>query len=210
MEIKVTFRFDASESLLAACDNFRKAMEAMSALGGLSSLPVSKEAGIVKAVATEDGVTMNKKEQIWPPKSGGAVPSEVSASPATPTAPGGDSDGGAVTYGEQPPAGKAPAAPTPTVVVETAPAGSTVPSVADMRKAVNNLRVRVEGADWEDKSSEGYKLYHKKVTSAVKGVVAFCGAEKLPDIPEDKRQSFIAQVDGLGLEDGEVKPVMPF
>ncbi|MBR6499137.1 MAG: hypothetical protein IKT23_05555, partial [Clostridia bacterium] len=85
MEIKVTFRFDASESLLAACDNFRKAMEAMSALGGLSSLPVSKEAGIVKAVATEDGVTMNKKEQIWPPKSGGAVPSEVSASPATPT-----------------------------------------------------------------------------------------------------------------------------
>ena len=56
MEIKVTFRFDASDSLLSCVDNFRKAMEAMAASGGLSVLPENKEAGIVKAIATKEGV----------------------------------------------------------------------------------------------------------------------------------------------------------
>ena len=117
MEIKVTFRFDASESLLSCVDNFRKAMEAMAASGGLSILPATKEAGIVKAIATEDGVTVNKKEQIWPPKGENA-----------PTAVRKDESG--TTAQEE--------SEAPSEAVKT-------PSVSDMREAVNKLRSRIEG-----------------------------------------------------------------
>ena len=173
MEIKVTFRFDASDSLLACVDNFRKAMEALTASGGLSVLPTNKEAGIVKAVATEEGVTVNKKERIWPPVEETAEkPVETAEAPEA----------------EQPKA----------------------PTIADMRAANDRARTRIEGEGWESKDTEGYRKYHKKVTAAIKGIVAFCGAEKMPDIPEERRKDFIAQVDDLELDGDEVKPSKPF
>ena len=191
MEIKVTFRFDASDSLLACVDNFRKAMEAMAASGGLTGLPVSKEVGIVKAVATEEGVTVNKKERIWPPVE------DAAGKPLEAATSGAEGEGGATGQ----PAGEAPPEATETALV---------PTVSDMRAAVTRLRERIEGKDWEDKTSEGYKLYHKKVTAAVKGIVAFCGADKIPGIPEENRAAFIQRVDDLTLIDGEVMPNVPF
>ena len=197
MEIKVTFRFDASDSLLTCVNNFRKAMEAMAAAGGFSVLPMSKDVGIVKAVATEDGVTVNKKERIWPPVDGGAAP----ASPGAPVEPTGSPSSAS---GEAGGASVRPSSEPPTVVMET------VPTVADMREAVNQLRARIEGADWEDKTSEGYKRWHKKVTAAVKGIVTFCGADKIPGIPEENRASFITQVNSLSVVGDEVKSEAPF
>ena len=190
MEIKVTFRFDASDSLLACVDNFRKAMEAMAASGGLSILPTSKEAGIVKAVATEDGVTVNKKERIWPP----VEETEEAAAKPQPTEKdkaGGSADAGGSTEAD-------------------AEQEDTIPTVADMRAAVTRCRERIEGESWEDKTSEGYKKWHKKVTAAIKGIVAVCGADKIPDIPEENRASFIKQVDGLEAVGDNVQPVLPF
>ena len=191
MEIKVTFRFDASDSLLACVDNFRKAMEAMAASGGLSILPTSKEAGIVKAVATEDGVTVNKKERIWPPVE------ETGEAAAKPQPTEKDKAGGSSEAAE---------------AAEEAEAEreDAIPTVADMRAAVTRCRERIEGESWEDKTSEGYKKWHKKVTAAIKGIVAVCGADKIPDIPEENRASFIKQVDGLGAEGDNVQPVLPF
>lgn len=170
MEIKVTFRFDVSENLLACVDNFRKAAEAMAQSGILSQLPENKTAGIVKAVATENGVTMNKKEQIWPPKE--EAPEPEAQEPEEPQ--------------------------------------ESIPTIADMRAAVARCRERIEGADWEEKTGEGYKLYHKKVTAAVKSIVTFCEAEKIPDIAENRRQSFITQVDSLVLEGDAVISQPPF
>ena len=182
MEIKVTFRFDASESLLSCVDNFRKAMEAMAASGGLSILPATKEAGIVKAIATEEGVTVNKKEQIWPPKGENA-----------PTAVRKDESG--TTAQEE--------SEAPSEAVKT-------PSVSDMREAVNKLRSRIEGEDWEDKTSDGYKQWHRKVTTAVKGIVAFCGADKIPGIPEENRATFIQKVEELEIVGDAIQPNPPF
>lgn len=191
MEIKVTFRFDASDSLLACVDNFRKAMEAMAASGGLSILPTSKEAGIVKAVATEDGVTVNKKERIWPP----VEETEEAAAEPQPTEK--DEAGGSAEAAE---------------AAEEAEAEreDAIPTVADMRAAVTRCRERIEGESWEDKTSEGYKKWHKKVTAAIKGIVAVCGADKIPDIPEENRASFIKQVDGLEAVGDSVKSTLPF
>lgn len=99
--------------------------------------------------------------------------------------------------------------PAPVAEEPKAEAPATV-SDADMRAAVARCRERIEGADWEAKTSDGYKLYHKKVTSAIKGIVGMCGADKIPSIPEDKRASFIQQVDELVVMDGEIMPNPPF
>ena len=53
MEIKVTFRFDASESFLAAASKFYEAAKVMAGSDMLSTLP-DKDRGVVKAVATRD------------------------------------------------------------------------------------------------------------------------------------------------------------
>lgn len=188
MEIKVTFRFDATEGFLVCIDNFRKAAEAIASSGIIETLP-AKDAGVVKAVATEDGVTMKKKEQVWPPV--GQQESPVAASESAAGQP------------SQPATEEQPAA------AEEAPGAST-PTVEDMRAAVARCRERIEGAGWEDKTSDGYKLYHKKVTAAVKGILGFCGTDKIPSVAEDKRQVFINSVDNLVLVDGEVQSEQPF
>ena len=193
MEIKVTFRFDASDSLLACVDNFRKAAEAFAQSGLLSQLPATKEAGIVKAIATEDGVTMNKKEQIWPPKD---APESAAAAEPQPTKKGAEGAGG--DAGEEP-----QEEPQPEAV-------ASVPTVTDMRAAVSRARDRIEGEGWEDKTSDGYKLWHKKVTAAVKNIVKSLGAEKIPDISEESRRSFVEQVDLLEVVGNEVMEQPPF
>ncbi len=184
MEIKVTFRFDATEGFLLCVDNFRKAAEAIASSGIIETLP-TKDAGKVKAVATEDGVTMNKKEQVWPP-----VEKEAAAEPQ---------------HAEKEAAEKEAAAEPQHAEKEAA-----VPSVEDMRAAVSRCRERIEGPGWEDKTNDGYKLYHKKVTAAVKGILGFCGSDKIPSVAKDKRQVFINSVDNLVLVDGEVQSEQPF
>ena len=193
MEIKVTFRFDASDSLLACIDNFRKAAEAFGHSGLLSLLPATKEAGIVKAIATQEGVTMNKKEQIWPPKEGGEG---AAAAEPQPTEKG--AEGAAPQEEAKPKEEPQPEAAAP------------VPTVTDMRAAVARARDRIEGEGWEDKTSDGYKLWHKKVTTAVKNIVKSLDAEKIPDISEENRRLFIDRVDLLAVEGSEVIIEPPF
>lgn len=190
MEIKVTFRFDASDKLLECVENFKKAAVAIVESGMLSMLPQTKEEGVTKAIATAEGVTMNKKEQIWPPKGEqeSAETSEAAETSETAAAAAEASDASASGAPE-----------------------SDVPTVADMRAAVTRCRERIEGEDWEDKSGVGYKTYHKKVTAAVKGIVGLCGADKIPDIAEEKRAAFIQQVDSLKVTDaGNVESDLPF
>ena len=186
MEIKVTFRFDASDKLLECVENFKKAAVAIVESGMLSMLPQTKEEGVTKAIATAEGVTMNKKEQIWPPKG------EQEGAETTETAETSET--------------------AETAAAEASAASeSDVPTVADMRAAVTRCRERIEGEDWEDKSGVGYKTYHKKVTAAVKGIVGLCGADKIPDIAEEKRAAFIQQVDSLKVTDaGNVESDLPF
>lgn len=199
MEIKVTFRFDASDSLLACIDNFRKAAEAFGHSGLLSLLPATKEAGIVKAIATQEGVTMNKKEQIWPPKEGGEGAAAAEPQPTEKGAGGAEGAEGAAPQEEAKPKEE----PQPE-------AAAPVPTVTDMRAAVARARDRIEGEGWEDKTSDGYKLWHKKVTTAVKNIVKSLDAEKIPDISEENRRLFIDRVDLLAVEGSEVIIEPPF
>ena len=103
------------------------------------------------------------------------------------------------------------AAPEPPVTEEP-PVAETPKTiyVADMRRAVEDARNRIEGEGWESKDTEGYRLYHKEVTAQVRRIVGAYGADKMPDIEEDRREAFIKEVNGLRLVDGKVTPEIPF
>ena len=82
----------------------------------------------------------------------------------------------------QPPIDKAPACKFPTA--------------ADLRKAMNDLRDRIEAEDYANKKNTDAKVkaLHRLVTSTLKNVAALFGAEKPSEIVEDKRQAFMDEI----------------
>lgn len=68
MELKVTFKFDASDSLLACVEKLKDAVIAMSDSGMLDSLPTNKERGVTRAIVTKDDIRVTKKEVMFPPE----------------------------------------------------------------------------------------------------------------------------------------------
>lgn len=84
MELKVTLRFDASDSFLACVDKFREAAVQMVHSGIIETLP-AKERGIARAIVTEDSVRVDRKEKVFPPVEEPAEPKPVeAAAPAEP------------------------------------------------------------------------------------------------------------------------------
>ena len=81
MELKVTLRFDASDSFLACVDKFREAAVQMVNSGIIETLP-AKERGIARAIVTEDSVRVDRKEKVFPPVEEPAEPE--AAAPAEP------------------------------------------------------------------------------------------------------------------------------
>lgn len=79
--------------------------------------------------------------------------------------------------------------------VDKAPA-SKYPTAADLRKAMNDLRDRIEGEDYANKKNTDAKVkaLHRLVTSTLKNVAALFGAEKPSEIEEDKRQAFMDEI----------------
>lgn len=79
--------------------------------------------------------------------------------------------------------------------VDKAPA-SKFPTAADLRKAMNDLRDRIEGEDYANKKNtdDKVKALHRLVTSTLKNVAALFGAEKPSEIVEDKRQAFMDEI----------------
>lgn len=117
---------------------------------------------------------------------------QPSGEEAAPGETGDNTDGGSDTKDEaqaqtqeqqpQPPVDKAPA--------------SKFPTAADLRKAMNDLRDRIEGEDYANKKNtdDKVKTLHRLVTSTLKNVAALFGAEKPSEIVEDKRQAFMDEI----------------
>lgn len=85
MELKVTLRFDASDSFLACVDKFREAAVQMVHSGIIETLP-TKERGIARAIVTEDSVRVDRKEKVFQPVEEPAEPAKPveAAAPAEP------------------------------------------------------------------------------------------------------------------------------
>lgn len=83
----------------------------------------------------------------------------------------------------------------------------------DIRACMHRTRQRFEGEDYkENTASEGYKKYHKQLTSQFKNIAAILGADKPSALPTEQRAAFIAECDALVIgEDGNITlPPPPF
>ena len=82
----------------------------------------------------------------------------------------------------------------------------------DVRAAMHQTRLRIEGEDYkENTSGELYKKYHKALSTQFKQIAAFLGAEKPSLLPADKRQAFIDECAKLKvLNDGTIGNELPF
>lgn len=82
----------------------------------------------------------------------------------------------------------------------------------DVRAAMHQTRLRIEGEDYkENTSGELYKKYHKALSTQFKSIATFLGAEKPSLLPADKRQAFIDECAKLKvLSDGTIGNELPF
>ena len=73
---------------------------------------------------------------------------------------------------------------------------------------MHRTRQRFEGKDYkENTTGEGYKKYHKQLTSQFKQIAAILGADKPSALPAEQRAAFIAECDALIIgEDGNITP----
>jgi len=96
-----------------------------------------------------------------------------------------------------------------------APEKPVIPTTEDVREAMYAVRRRIEGEDWqENKSSEGYKAFHKPLTEMFKQLAreASNGAEEKPSaLGPDQRGAFIKSCSYVRLaEDGKSIIDLPF
>lgn len=81
----------------------------------------------------------------------------------------------------------------------------------DIREAMHRARQRIEGEDYKNNTdSDGYKKYHKPLTSMFKNIAGLLGSDKPSTLPADKRASFIQQCEELIVKDGEITTNCPY
>lgn len=120
---------------------------------------------------------------------------QPSGEEAAPGETGDNADGGSDTNDTKDDAQAQTQEQQPQPPVDKAPA-SKFPTAADLRKAMNDLRDRIEGEDYANKKNtdDKVKALHRLVTSTLKNVAALFGAEKPSEIVEDKRQAFMDEI----------------
>lgn len=106
------------------------------------------------------------------------------------------------------------AAAEPTVVTteETAGAEEREYTEADVRAAIDRARCRIEGDDWKDNpDGEGYKKWHRALTSWFKVTAALFGADRPSELPDSRsRMNFIRCCDEVEIKDGALVEAVPF
>ena len=109
---------------------------------------------------------------------------------------------------ENPQAEPAPAEPAPAEPAEQNKEYTEV----DVRAAMHKTRQRIEGENYKEQpDSEGYKKWHKVLTTWFKNTAAFCGAEKPSALPDSKsRYQFIRSCEGVKVVNDELVEECPF
>lgn len=169
-------------------------------LGRRIEKPVEKEVGKEMRKGTNVSVTVN------------ATPSEIPGMPDDPDTIEPAPSESPVAVSVEP---AATPAQTPVETPTPTPAAPAVPTLEDCRAALHRARVRFEGENYKDKTSEGRAKYHQAVTNQVKQIlisVSSGTAEKIPALPEEYRAAFIAELDALILDEkGQITaPPAPF
>lgn len=198
MEIKITFRFDASEQFMTCIDRLKEAAENIVSSGMIKTLP-GKDKGVTKAIVTADSVVVNKKERIYPPveepKAESPTIEEMKKkNPAFAKM---------VDKLELEEVKEEPKAEEPVPVTITR--GEI--TEADIRDAMQRVRDRIETQ--EDKAER--EKIHRLVTNRLKITaeeVAGCKPSQIPT--QEGRKTFIDRIENLEYIDGEVTFKPPF
>ena len=114
---------------------------------------------------------------------------------------------------ENPQADPAPAEPAPAEPAPAEPAEQNKEyTEVDVRAAMHKTRQRIEGENYKEQpDSEGYKKWHKVLTTWFKNTAAFCGAEKPSALPDSKsRYQFIRSCEGVKVVNDELVEDCPF
>lgn len=82
----------------------------------------------------------------------------------------------------------------------------------DVREAMDRCRKRIEGEDYkENTSSEGYKKWHRQLTSWFKNTSAALGAEKPSALPDhSSRAAFIEMCEQVTADGDKLTTNVPF
>lgn len=107
----------------------------------------------------------------------------------------------------------APAEPAPAEPAPAEPAAQNKEyTEVDVRAAMHKTRQRIEGENYKEQpDSEGYKKWHKVLTTWFKNTAAFCGAEKPSALPDSKsRYQFIRSCEGVKVVNDELVEDCPF
>jgi hypothetical protein len=80
-------------------------------------------------------------------------------------------------------------------------------TVADVRAAMHEARIRIEGENYkENTTSEKYQKWHKRLTEQFLEYAKKLGSSKPSELEEDERKTFIDACNELKIgEDGELK-----
>lgn len=112
---------------------------------------------------------------------------------------------------------EAPAVINPEPAEPEQPAPVEAPPVkelteVDVREAMDKCRKRIEGEDYkENTSSEGYKMWHRQLTSWFKNTSAALGAEKPSALPDhDSRAAFIEMCEQVTADGDKLTTNVPF
>ncbi len=83
---------------------------------------------------------------------------------------------------------------------------------ADVRAAIDRARQRIEGDDWKDNpDGEGYKKWHRALTSWFKVTAALFGADRPSELPDSRsRMNFIRCCDEVEIKDGALVEAVSF
>lgn len=193
MEIKITFRFDASDQFLTCIDRLKEAAENIVSSGMIETLP-RKEKGVTKAIVTADGVVVNKKERIYPPGDEEPKSESPSVEEMKKRNPAFEKLVEKLELEEvkEEPKKEAPI-PVTLVTKEI--------TEADVREAMQRVRDRIEIQ--EDKAER--EKVHRMVTNRMKMTaeeIAGCKPSQIPT--QEGRKTFISRIEELELIDGEV------
>ena len=194
MEIKITFRFDASEQFMTCIDRLKEAAENIVSSGMIKTLP-DKDKGVTKAIVTADSVVVNKKERIYPPVEEAPKAESPSVEEMKKKNPAFEKLVEKLELEEKKP--------------EPVPATLTQGEIteADIRDAMQRVRDRIEIQ--EDKAER--EKVHRMVTNRLKITaeeVAGCKPSQIPT--QEGRKTFIDRIENLELIDGEVTFKPPF
>lgn len=85
-------------------------------------------------------------------------------------------------------------------------------TLSDAKEAMNAARVRIEGKNYQDSTTEGHKLYHKELTRWMKSLMfrANPDAMRPADLTPPQLTEFIVSLGNLELKDGKIVETLPF